>query len=33
MRLFGKSLELPTPEQALPGRAAAMSVADRHAEL
>jgi peptide-methionine (S)-S-oxide reductase len=33
MRLFGKSLELPTPEQALPGRAAAMSVADRHAVL
>lgn len=33
MRLFGKSLELPTPEQALPGRAAAMSVADRHVVL
>ncbi|GAB4355846.1 MAG: peptide-methionine (S)-S-oxide reductase MsrA [Immundisolibacter sp.] len=30
MRLFGKSLELPTPEQALPGRQAAMPVADRH---
>ncbi|HCO43627.1 peptide-methionine (S)-S-oxide reductase MsrA [Immundisolibacter sp.] len=33
MRLFGKSLELPTPEQALPGRATAMPVADRHVVL
>lgn len=33
MRLFGKSLELPTPEQALPGRATAMPVSDRHAVL
>jgi peptide-methionine (S)-S-oxide reductase len=33
MRLFGKSLELPTPEQALPGRQAAMPVADGHAVL
>ena len=33
MRLFGKSLELPTPEQALPGRQAAMPVADGHVVL
>jgi peptide-methionine (S)-S-oxide reductase len=30
MRLFGKSLELPTAAQALPGRATPMSVTDRH---
>ncbi len=30
MRLFGKSLELPTAAQALPGRATPMPVADRH---
>lgn len=30
MRLFGKSLELPTAAQALPGRATPMPVTDRH---
>ncbi len=30
MRLFGKSLELPTAAQALPGRSTPMSVTDRH---
>ncbi len=30
MRLFGKSLELPTASQALPGRATPMPVTDRH---
>lgn len=30
MRLFGKSLDLPTAAQALPGRATPMPVGDRH---
>ncbi|HEY0674589.1 MAG TPA: peptide-methionine (S)-S-oxide reductase MsrA [Immundisolibacter sp.] len=30
MRLFGKSLELPTAAEALPGRATPMPVTDRH---
>ena len=30
MRLFGKSLELPTPAQALPGRSAPLPLTDRH---
>lgn len=30
MRLFGKSLELPTPAQALPGRSTPMPLTDRH---
>jgi len=30
MRLFGKSLELPTAAEALPGRATSMPVTDRH---
>lgn len=30
MRLFGKSLELPTAAQSLPGRATPMPVTDRH---
>ncbi|MFZ5493543.1 MAG: peptide-methionine (S)-S-oxide reductase MsrA [Pseudomonadota bacterium] len=30
MRLFGKSLELPTPAQALPGRGTPMPLTDRH---
>ena len=30
MRLFGKSLELPTAAQALPGRATPVPVTDRH---
>ena len=30
MRLFGKSLDLPTPAQALPGRSTPMPLNDRH---
>ena len=30
MRLFGKSLELPTPAQALPGRSTPLPLTDRH---
>lgn len=30
MRLFGKSLDLPTPAQALPGRGTPMPLTDRH---
>ncbi|MGE0810921.1 MAG: peptide-methionine (S)-S-oxide reductase MsrA [Immundisolibacter sp.] len=30
MRLFGKSLDLPTPAQALPGRSTPMPLSDRH---
>ena len=30
MRLFGKSLDLPTPAQALPGRSTPMPLTDRH---